>query len=229
VDRPRTRIVDDIREGVRFIVHHPQLRAAILLWGISSIVTAPIVAALAFRVTRDLAESATILGLVLTAYGVGTVLGSLAATRLGRRTRVVAVLLGGEIATGCSLIGIAAFNPVPAVIGLAVVAGVAQSLVLVTYITLRTAYSPDHLLGRIGSTARTISLGLQPVGMLVGGVLIDAIGGTATIAVMGGALCLLALAFVPGRALRAARLTGPSRMDGIDASSARTESPTATV
>jgi ENTS family enterobactin (siderophore) exporter len=208
VDRPQTRIVDDIREGIRFILGHPILRSAILLWGISSILTAPIVAALAFRITRDLAESPTILGIVLTAYGVGTVGGSLAATRIGRRTSVAAVLLLGEIGTGVALIGVALAAVVPALIGFALLAGVAQSLVLVTYITVRTAYSPDHLLGRVGSTARVISLGLQPLGMLAGGVLIDATSGTATIAAMGTALCIVALAFVPVRALRHASLTG---------------------
>jgi MFS family permease len=208
VDRPRTRIVDDIREGIRFILGHPILRSAILLWGLSSIITAPIVAALAFRITRDLGQSPTILGIVLTAYGVGTVAGSLAATRIGRRTSVAPILLLGQLGTGLMLVGIALAGLVPALIGCALVAGISQSLVLVTYITVRTAYSPDHLLGRVGSTARVISLGLQPLGMLAGGVLIDATSGTTTIAVMGGALCVLALAFVPIRALRAASLTG---------------------
>jgi MFS family permease len=208
IDRPRTRIVDDIREGIGFIVGHPILRSAILLWGLSSIVTAPIVAALAFRITRDLEQSPTILGIVLTAYGVGTVAGSLAATRIGRRTSVAPVLLLGQFATGAMLLGVAVAGAVPAVIGCALVAGIAQSLVLVTYITVRTAYSPNHLLGRVGSTARVISLGLQPLGMLAGGVLIDATSGTATIAVMGATLCVLALVFVPVRALRAASMSG---------------------
>jgi MFS family permease len=206
IDRPQTRIVDDIREGIQFIVHHPLLRSAILLWGLSSIISAPIVATLAFRVTRDLGQSSTVLGLVLTAYGIGTVGGSLGASRLGRRRSVAPVLLGGELVTGAAIVAIALIDPVPAMIGLAIVAGVAQSLVLVTYITLRTAYSPDHLLGRIGSTARVISLGLQPLGMLVGGVLIDTLSGSATLALMGAAMCVLALAFVPVKALRATLL-----------------------
>ena len=208
IDRPRTRIVDDIREGISFILGHPILRSAILLWGLSSIVTAPIVAALAFRITRDLGQSPTILGIVLTAYGIGTVVGSLAATRIGRRTSVAPVLLLGQFATGAMLLGVALAGAVPAVIGCALVAGIAQSLVLVTYITVRTAYSPDHLLGRVGSTARVVSLGLQPLGMLAGGVLIDATSGTTTIGVMGATLCVLALAFVPVRALRAASVSG---------------------
>ncbi|HZC31824.1 MAG TPA: MFS transporter [Candidatus Bathyarchaeia archaeon] len=208
IDRPRTRILDDIREGISFIVGHPILRSAILLWGSSSIVTAPIVAALAFRITRDLGQSPTILGIVLTAYGAGTVAGSLAATRIGRRTSVAPVLLLGQFTTGAMLLGVALAGAVPAVIGCALVAGIAQSLVLVTYITVRTAYSPDHLLGRVGSTARVVSLGLQPLGMLAGGVLIDATSGTTTIGIMGATLCVLALAFVPVRALRAASVSG---------------------
>jgi MFS family permease len=208
VDRPRTRIVDDIREGIQFILGHPILRSAILLWGLSSIITAPIVAALAFRITRDMALSPTILGIGLTAYGVGTVIGSLAATRIGRRTSVAPVLLLGELATGVMLIAIALVGSVPGLVACALVAGISQSLVLVTYITVRTAYSPDHLLGRVGSTARVISLGLQPLGMLAGGLLIDATSGTTTIAVMGVALCVLAVAFVPVRALRTASVSG---------------------
>lgn len=209
VDRPPSRIVDDIREGVHFILGHPILRSAILLWGLSAISTAPIVAALAFRVTRDLALAPTILGLVLTAYGVGTVAGALGVTRLGRRRSVGPVLLIGQFASGVAILGMALVNAVPVMIGLAVVAGASQSTVLVTYITLRAAYSPDHLLGRVGSTARVVSLGMQPLGMLAGGVLIDATSGTTTIAVMGIALCVIAIAFVPVRALRRASLTGP--------------------
>jgi predicted MFS family arabinose efflux permease len=208
VDRPKTRIVDDIREGIRFILGHSILRAAILLWGITSIVTAPIVAALAFRITRDLGQSPTILGIVLTAHGIGTVVGSIAATRIGRRSSVAPYLLLGEFVTGLALLGVALAGAVPAMVGFALLAGIAESLVLVTYVTLRTAYSPDHLLGRVGSTARVVSLGLQPLGMLVGGVLIDATSGTTTIGIMGTALCVLALAFVPVRALRRASISG---------------------
>jgi MFS family permease len=210
IDRPQTRILDDIREGIRFILTHPILRSAILLWGISSIVTAPIVAALAFRITRDLGQEASVLGVVLTAYGVGTVGGSLMVSRIGRRTNVAPVLLGGEFATGALLIVVATVPSIPALVAGALLAGVAQSLVLVTYVTLRTAYSPDELLGRVGSTARVISLGLQPVGMLGGGVLIDATNGSTTVAVMGALLCVLAAAFVPVHALRSATLSGRS-------------------
>ena len=47
-----------------------------------------------------------------------------------------------------------------------------------------------------------ISIGLQPIGLLVGGALIDRIGGSTTMALMGLTIALVSLAFVPVRAIR---------------------------
>ena len=205
VDRQRPGLVTEIREGIDFVVGHPMLRALIGFWGLVSISSAPLVSALAVYVTRDLGQEDAILGLILTAYGVGTVVGSLLTSRAGRR-RVAPILLGGTFVTGCCLVTVASVDQVPILLAVASVSGVAQSMVLVTYITVRTAYSPDALLGRIGSTARTISLGLQPVGLLVGGALIDLTSGATTLAVMGIGLTGLSLVFAPVRALRIPRL-----------------------
>jgi hypothetical protein len=115
-------------------------------------------------------------------------------------------LLGGGLTRGLVLIGVGLFGRLELLLPLGFIAGIADSTVLVTYLTLRTAHSPDELLGRIGSTARTISLGLQPVGMLAGGLLIDATNGGATIVAMGATVVCIALAFSPLRALRQAQL-----------------------
>jgi MFS family permease len=203
VDRPPASLLADIREGIDYILAHPTLRAIIAFWGVVSISTAPLVTALAVYITRDLDYPDTILGLILTAYGIGTVVGALLTSRASRRP-VAPILLGGTFATGIFLVIVAATDQVPVLLAVAVGSGVAQSMVLVTYITLRTALSPDALLGRIGSTARTISLGLQPIGLLVGGALIDLTSGATTIAVMGLVLAGLSLVFVPVRALRRA-------------------------
>ena len=66
--------------------------------------------------------------------------------------------------------------------------------------------SPDALVGRIASTGRMIALGLAPIGSVIGGVLIDAIGGTATLAVLGASMCVLAVTSSQVSALRDASL-----------------------
>jgi MFS family permease len=206
VDRPRRRLVTEIREGIDFIAANPTLRTVILFWGATSILLAPLVTALAVHVTRDLGDPPSVLGLILASYGVGTVLGSLLAARRIGRGRVAEILLGGNIVIGLALVVLAVSVEIPIQVAAAFVAGIAQSMVLVTYITLRTAYSPDDLLGRIGSTARTISLGLQPVGLLVGGALIDLTSGSETIAIIGVAVATVSLVFAPIAAMRRATL-----------------------
>lgn len=201
VDRPRLSLLADIREGIEYIVHHPLLRSIILFWGLVSILTAPLVTALAVHITRDLAYPDSILGLILTAYGIGTVVGSLLAGRIGRRSMGF-IMLGGTGLTGGLLLVVGLTPVIPVLLLVAVLSGIAQSMVLVTYVTTRTVQSPDALLGRIGSTARTISLGLQPVGLLVGGALIDLTSGSTTIVLMGAALIVVSLAFIPVRVLR---------------------------
>jgi MFS family permease len=202
VDRPRRRLLTEIREGIDFIAANPTLRTVILFWGATSILLAPLVTALAVHVTRDLGQPASVLGLILASYGVGTVFGSLLTARRIGRGRVAEILLGGNLVIGLALVVVATTAAIPLQVAAAFVAGIAQSMVLVTYITLRTAYSPDDLLGRIGSTARSISLGLQPVGLLVGGALIDLTSGSATIAIVGVAVATISLVFAPIAAMR---------------------------
>jgi predicted MFS family arabinose efflux permease len=206
VDRPREPLVTEIRQGIAFILGHATLRTAILFWGATAIISAPLVTALAVHLTRDLRYDPSVLGWTLTAFGVGTVIGALLTARRSTRRHAGLVLIGGNLVTASTLLAVSAVAAIPLILGIAFIAGLAQSFVLVTYLTLRTSLSPDELLGRIGSTARTISLGLQPVGLLAGGALIDLIGGSATLALMGLAVAAISLAFLPVGAMRNASL-----------------------
>jgi hypothetical protein len=56
----------------------------------------------------------------------------------------------------------------------------------------------------VGSTARTISVGLTPIGTLVGGLLLDAVGGEAALVVAMVAMLLTSVGFAVSRPLRRA-------------------------
>jgi MFS transporter, ENTS family, enterobactin (siderophore) exporter len=206
-DRPESHLGAEIREGIEFIVHHPVLRTSILFWGLTSVVSAGLVAALTVRITRDLGLPASALGVVLATFGIGTVIGALWASRLRRRPAWPQII-GGNLVRGLALLGVAIAPSVEVMSGLAFVSGVASSLVLIAYITLRSAYSPDALLGRVGSTARTLSLGLQPIGMLATGVIIDVSSGSTTLVGIAVVLAAISVVFFPSRALRSASLEG---------------------
>ena len=201
-------LLADIREGVRFVAGHGTLRAVILFWATSQVVTAALATALTYYVTRDRGLPADVLGIVLSAFGVGSLIGSLAA---GRRPpeAVGRALLVGTVVTGVILFALTIDAPIEVMVAGALVAGITQSVVLIGYVTLRTALSPDAMLGRIGSTARTISVGLMPIGSVAGGALIELTNGGVTLAAMGGLLLVASGAFALLPNLRRARVPRP--------------------
>jgi MFS transporter, ENTS family, enterobactin (siderophore) exporter len=205
-DRPSSRIVDDIREGVVYVARHPVLRTVILLFATTNAILIPIAAAMTFRIVRDLGQSPAAFGLTLTGLGAGTMVGAVLASRLGQHSNVARVLVAAVFMMGMPMIGAAAIPSLPAIVVLTALSGAAEAAVVVVYISVRAANSPDALLGRIASTGRVMSLALIPLGALIGGILIDSVGGTATLAILGAAICALALAFSQVGALRSASL-----------------------
>jgi MFS family permease len=208
-DRPRARVVDDIHEGVLYVVRHPVLRTVILLFAVSTAVLASVGAAMTFRIVRDLGQSPAAFGLALTGLGVGTLVGSLFASRLGHGTNVARVLVLALLLMGAPLIAVAAIGSLPVLVALTALSGAGESALVVVYVSVRAANSPDELVGRIASTARVMALGLIPIGSLIGGILIDTFGGTKTLAILGASLCLIAIVFSQVRGLRAASLAPP--------------------
>ena len=176
-------LLADIREGVAYVVREPVLRVVVPFWTVISVTTAPIVPVTIFFLTIDRSADAGYVGLILSAYGLGSVGGALIATRFSHG-RLGRMMLVANVASAVGILGFA-FSAVALVqAGFAMFAGAAGALVFVPYITLRSTIPPNHLLGRVGSSARTISVGLAPIGTLMAGVLLDAIGGQATLLIM---------------------------------------------
>ena len=197
-------LLDEIREGIAYVVGHPVLRAVIVLWSLVAVGSGALVSALTFHFQVDRHLGPEVLGFVLSAYGLGSLAGAVLAARLaggalGRK------MLVGTFAVGVALLVVAASPPVPLVLAASFTAGVAQSNVLIAYLTLRTTHSPNALLGRVGSTARVLSVGLTPLGLLAGGLLIDATNGATALGAMGFWMIALALAFGASAIVRGAR------------------------
>jgi MFS family permease len=199
-----THILEDVREGVRFVARQPTLRAVLALWTSTSVISAGFTAVLIYYVTIDRGLGEAVVGLVLSAFAVGSLGGSVLAARLAPKA-VGAVMLGGAVAFGVTTL-LFVGTPVPVMAAASFLAGVVNANVLVAYVSLRTMLSPDALLGRVGATARTLSVGLTPIGSLGAGLALDAVGGTWTLVAMGSLLVLVGLGFATRPAVRLARL-----------------------
>lgn len=196
-------VLDDIREGIGFVRRHAVIRTVIGFWALLQISTAALIPALGYYITVDRGLGAQVFGFVGSCWSVGYLLGSLLVGRLGRVAMGYRMVMGGSLLGGA--IVLAAATPVAGiVVGAAFLVGASLAVVMVTYATLRAAATPDALLGRVGSTARTVTLGLQPLGLLAGGALIDAANGATALVAMGGIAIAGSLLFGLSRTLREA-------------------------
>jgi predicted MFS family arabinose efflux permease len=193
-------VLGEARAGLDFIRRHVVLRSLVPFWAAISITTAGFVAALTVHVTRDLDRSSAELGLLLATYGLGSIGAAVIVHRLRAGSPRV-LLLGGCLLQAAALIlaGVTGNGPLLGIVAL--LAGLGSSTVLISYLTVRTAASPDTMLGRIGATARVLSLGLQPIGTMAAGIAIDLSDGSTTLVAMG-----LLLAGVGGLGVRSGGL-----------------------
>jgi predicted MFS family arabinose efflux permease len=211
-------VAAEVRDGLNYVWSHRQLRLTIAYYAALSLLMAPFVPAFTYFLVRDRGMDAGGLGLMISVFSSGMVVGALVATRLkpenlGLRMVVAAIVTGAGLAVGRSV-------PSPVLLGLmGLVMGAAWTIVEVSYVTLRLAASPEALLGRISTVAKTVTVGVQPVGMLVGGLLIDRVGGGTTLAAIGLMTVILSIGFWASGSLRNRQSEGSAEPAGAVAGS----------
>ncbi|MEV0841384.1 MFS transporter [Actinocatenispora sera] len=167
--RTRTSLRSDIGAGLRFLLAHRLLRRLCWYGALINLVTTVAVALLVLY-TRDVLHLDSLgYGLLVAAFAVGGVLGSLLAGRLaraigGRPALLTALVLGALGAAGIAL----APHPVPAAVAVGVF-GAANGLWGVVAVSLRQSLVPDALFGRVTSAFRLVTLGVGPLGALAAG------------------------------------------------------------
>jgi ENTS family enterobactin (siderophore) exporter len=178
-------VVADIRSGLVFIRREPTVRAVIAYWAALQLATAALIPTLAYYVTIDRGQSAALFGFLGSIWSVGYLGGSLLVVRLGNRWLGPRMLVSGA-AIGAAVMTVGLTTSPVIYLAAAAVIGAFLAILLISYATLRVSATPDELQGRVGSTARAITLGLMPISMLAGGALIQATNATTTLLVMGG-------------------------------------------
>jgi MFS family permease len=164
----------EIAEGLRFVLHQPTLRAITFCTGTSNLFSSIAGAAMLLFLIRQLHVDTGIAGLLMTAGGLGGLLGGLTATRWSRA-------FGQARTIWLSLLVVSPFSLLMPLaepgwrLILFAVASFAFGLGAVVYnvaqVSYRQAICPDHLLGRMNASVRFLVWGTMPIGGLIGGAL----------------------------------------------------------
>jgi len=201
IDGPRRRARHDIAEGFRFILSWPYFRA-LACWGalVNLLVNAMFFVAI-LRLVQGGVDPVAI-GLVSTAAGLGGILGA-----------IVAPWIIDRVPTGALVVLVAwSFVPLaapmvawnhPVVVGLSLGLGLLLNPAAnAGGSSYRIAHTPAHLQGRAQSASQFLTLSVVWLAPLLGGALLAAVGGPATIAVLGGLVAAVALIPTLTRSIR---------------------------
>src|SRR5438552_10672431 len=185
----QSRALDDLIEGVRYSWGFAPIRAVLLLVALVSLLGMPYAVLMPIFAAEVLHGGANTLGLLMTAPGIGALVGTIylasRKTILGAGPRVAAGALifgGGLVLTGL------AHGLAVALIGLGFV-GLGMILQLATSNTVLQTIVDDDKRGRVMSLYTMAVMGMAPFGSISGGVFAHHIGVNMTF-LLGGIVCI---------------------------------------
>jgi MFS family permease len=211
-----------IREGFGFVVRHPIMGPGMWTATAVNFVCGGQLALFQLYLVRVLHAPAGLVGVLLAADGLGTLIGASLTTRFTNAVGTArGILIAGYlVVAGAFLIPVGSGWPAYAtfVLGTTVFAG-GVVIVSVTTRTYRQVASPPELLSRVMATVRFVSWGAIPVGGVVAGALAGPLGARATLLIFAAvSVCApVALLLSPIRRLRdlADADAPPTRNDAV--------------
>jgi MFS family permease len=186
-DRPRA------RDGIGLLTRDPVLRIAIAVLVGSLVAMSMSISADAFFVRQTLHTGPIGLGLLLSSWMVGMVLGSLvAAPRVAGGALAVAALLG-TVVQGTGKLGAAAIAVLPVALALYAMGGAGHGVKNVAARALIHERVEPAAYGRAFATYAALRNCAELAALVIGGVLVDTIGARGTLLFAGAATAVIGL------------------------------------
>jgi MFS family permease len=208
VDGRKSSLSTELKEGLRFVLGNPNLRAQAGCTATSNLFSSLAFAIVLVFLVRELGLSAAVIGIVFSVGAAGSFAAAFTAMRLSRRfgigptTIAVSVLWGpGLLLFAVAPAGNAA---IPFLVAGQLLAGFSIVVYNIIQVSYRQAICPPRLQGRMNSVMRFIVWGTIPIGALAGGALGTWVGLRETLVVggVGTGLAVLWIVFSPQRHLR---------------------------
>src|SRR5581483_6481719 len=149
-----------ILDGLRFVLRVPELRAVTLCAALWNASWGAIYAILVLHAARDLALAPAQIGLMLATLGVGSLLGTLAATATERRLGIGPVMVIGPALSAVGGLLIAFGGALASAAGLFLV-GFGPTLYAIGQTALRQALTPLALFARVTAAMRSLTWGVR--------------------------------------------------------------------
>jgi Cyclic nucleotide-binding domain/Major Facilitator Superfamily len=183
----------EIAEGLRTVRQHPEIRLLVGLYTVDSLIQGvfDVLIVIAAIELLGLGESGA--GWLNAAWGVGGVLGGVAALALLGRGRLASGLTVGMAVAGLSLAAVGAWPETAVAIPLLILPGVGFALVDTALLTLTQRLAADDVLGRVFGIEETIEVVSLALGSVVAAALVGLLGVGGAFIAAGAVLPVVAL------------------------------------
>lgn len=198
-------LLASIREGLSAVWNDAALRAFFLMIALANLlVNGPISVGIPVLADLRFPEGAAAFGLLMSAFGGGSLLGTVLAGALprppARRMGVILGVIWSGLGLGVLALGLIGSTPLAALVtGLM---GLANGYVVILFITWLQSRTPEAMLGRMMSLLMFASAGLLPVSNMLTGALIN-LNVTVVFLGGGGLMVLVVFVFMLNPAVRA--------------------------
>ena len=206
--KPEQRVGQELREGFNYVARFAPVRALLLIVTIVSIFGTPYVVLMPAIASSVLHGGAKTLGILMTASGVGALLGTV---YLASRHTVVGlgkVIIAATVALSAGLMAFSFAHTVWLAITVVPIVGAGLMLQSASANTILQTVVDEHMRGRVMAFYSMAVLGAMPIGSLVAGMLADRIGAERTIFI-GAIVCLAAAVYFSFRRKALATLIRP--------------------
>jgi MFS family permease len=169
----------DLKEGIAYVWSMPRMRAALWIAFFTNMTAYPMTNGLLPYIAREIYNTHQAgLGYLSASFAVGSLIGSVTLSLAGG-VRVARLLIGASVTWYAMLLVFAEIRTVPAAMACLILAGIAQSMSMISIAVILMRSSSVYFRGRVMGVRMMVIYGL-PLGLLAAGSLIDLIGFTAT-------------------------------------------------
>jgi len=193
--RAVSKLLDELKEGIVYAWNGPGMGAALCVAFLANLTAFPFTGGLLPYIARDIFHTdQTGLGYLSASFAVGSLIGSITLSLVGG-LRIARLLIGATLAWYAMLLVFVEIRTMPVAMACLVLAGIAQSMSMISAAVILMRTASAHLRGRVMGVRMMVIYGL-PIGLLAAGSLIDIIGYSATgsLYAVAGFIAMLAIA-----------------------------------
>ncbi|QOZ52029.1 MFS transporter [Bradyrhizobium sp. CCBAU 53338] len=174
-----SRLLRDLKEGIVYSWNGPAMLAALCVAFLANLTAFPLTNGLLPYIARDIFHTdQTGLGYLSASFALGSLIGSVTLSLVGG-LRIARLLIGATLAWYTLLLVFVEIRTMPIAMACLVLAGIAQSMSMISAAVILMRTASAHLRGRVMGVRMMVIYGL-PIGLLAAGSLIDVIGYSAT-------------------------------------------------